>query len=134
MAVLGLHGCSWAFSSCSNWRLFSNCSAWTSHWGGFSCCRAQALGYEFSRCCPVACQSSQTRDQTCVPYFGRQSLNQWSPRVALGIFNKLCKLCCLAFSVRLYKFVWWVSHHFLALHLIEEIFCFSNIDKTYFYR
>ena len=31
--MLGLHNCIWSFSSCS---------AWASHCGGFSCCRAQA--------------------------------------------------------------------------------------------
>ena len=31
------------FSSCSGQRLLSSCDAWTSHCGGFSHCRAQAL-------------------------------------------------------------------------------------------
>ena len=34
MAMLGLCCCTWSFSSCD---------AWDSHWGDFSCCRAQAL-------------------------------------------------------------------------------------------
>ena len=34
-----------AFSSCSEWELFSSCGVWPSHCGGFSCCRAQALGH-----------------------------------------------------------------------------------------
>ena len=35
MAALGLRCFAWAFSSCG---------AWASHCGGFSCCRAWALG------------------------------------------------------------------------------------------
>ena len=35
LAVLGLHCCVWAFSSCG---------AWAFHHGGVSCCGAQALG------------------------------------------------------------------------------------------
>ena len=35
LAVLGLHYCMQSFPSCG---------AWASHRGGFSCCRAQALG------------------------------------------------------------------------------------------
>ena len=35
MAVLGLHCCTWAFSSCSVQAF---------HCGGFSCCGARALG------------------------------------------------------------------------------------------
>ena len=51
MAVLGLHCCVQAFSSCSESGLLSSCGAWVSHCSGFSCCRAQALGYwEFSSC------------------------------------------------------------------------------------
>ena len=33
-----------ALSSCREQGLLSSCSAWASHCGGFSCCRAQALG------------------------------------------------------------------------------------------
>ena len=40
LAVLGLHCCAWVFSSCGEQR----CSALASHCGGFSCCRARALG------------------------------------------------------------------------------------------
>ena len=42
LAVLGLHCCM---------QVFSTFSAWTSHFSGFSCCRAQALGQTgFSSC------------------------------------------------------------------------------------
>ena len=37
LAVLSLHCYMWAFSSCSEHRLLSNCGVWTSHCGGFSC-------------------------------------------------------------------------------------------------
>ena len=39
LAVLGLHCCM---------QTFSSCGAWTSHSGGFSCCRAQALSAQVS--------------------------------------------------------------------------------------
>ena len=31
------------FVSCGEWRLAFSCGAWTSHFSGFSCCRAPAL-------------------------------------------------------------------------------------------
>ena len=34
----------WAFSICVEQGLLSSCGAWASHCGGFSCCRAPALG------------------------------------------------------------------------------------------
>ena len=43
-AVLGLCSCAWAFSSCGKQRLLSSCCVEASHFCGFSCCRAQALG------------------------------------------------------------------------------------------
>ena len=44
LAVLGLHCCAWAFSGCGEQELLSSCSVQVSHYSGFSCCRAQALG------------------------------------------------------------------------------------------
>ena len=39
------------FSSCGEQRLLSSDGAQASHWGGFSCCRAQALGHSgFNNC------------------------------------------------------------------------------------
>ena len=61
MAALGLHCCMPAFSSCSDWGPLSCCSVLVSHPGGFSCCRAGALGCAASRVvadrlyCPLAC-------------------------------------------------------------------------------
>ena len=52
----------WAFSSCSEWGQLSSCGAQSSHCGGFSCYRAQALGHTgFSSCdvwvwLPHACE------------------------------------------------------------------------------
>ena len=43
-AVLGLHCSAQTFSSYGERGLLSNCSSWTSHCGGFSCCKAQTLG------------------------------------------------------------------------------------------
>ena len=44
LALLGLHSCTWAFSSCSEQGLFSICRAQASHSSSFSCCRTWALG------------------------------------------------------------------------------------------
>ena len=44
LAVLGLHCCTWVFSSCGEQELLSRCSAWASLCSGFSCCGAQAPG------------------------------------------------------------------------------------------
>ena len=50
---MGLHWCTWAFSSCGQWGPLSGCGVWASHCGGFFCCRAWALGWEgFSSCSP----------------------------------------------------------------------------------
>ena len=43
LAVLGLHCCTRAFSSCSEWGLLSSWGAQASHCRGF-CCGAQLLG------------------------------------------------------------------------------------------
>ena len=48
LAVLGLHCCTQAFSSCRERGLLSSCGAWASHRGGFSCCGAQALDTQAS--------------------------------------------------------------------------------------
>ena len=45
MSVLGLHCCTQAFSSCGK-QGYSSCTAWASHCGGVSCCRAWALGVQ----------------------------------------------------------------------------------------
>ena len=51
LAVLGLRCCAKPFSSCSNWGLLSSWAVWASHCGGFSCCRAWALGHVGLRSC-----------------------------------------------------------------------------------
>ena len=106
LAMLGLHCYSGFFSSWGKWGLLSSCGVWALHCGGFSCCRAQALGCtglssrgawaQWLRlpgsttpaekwCHPglVALRrvgSSQTRDQTCrSPCTGRQVLYHWTP-------------------------------------------------------
>ena len=33
----------WLFPSCVEWGLLSSCEVWASHYGGFSCCKAQTL-------------------------------------------------------------------------------------------
>ena len=49
LAVLGLHCCTLAFSSCSEWGLGSYCNVQASHCGGFSYWETQALGHLSSR-------------------------------------------------------------------------------------
>ena len=60
----GCAGSSWLcqdFCSCSKQGLLSSCHVWASHCGGFSCCRAQALGCTASAVvvhrlsCPATC-------------------------------------------------------------------------------
>ena len=59
LAVLGFRCCLWAFSTCSNHGLLSSCGVWASHWGGFSCCRTQALGCScFNSCGSQALEHS----------------------------------------------------------------------------
>ena len=48
--ALGLHCCTRAFSSCCERGLLSSWSAQAYSWGGFSCCRAQALDHGLSIC------------------------------------------------------------------------------------
>ena len=48
LTVLGLRCCVQAFSSWRRARATLRCGAWASHCGGFSCCRAQALGVRAS--------------------------------------------------------------------------------------
>ena len=43
LIALGLHCCTWAFSSCREQELTSSSSAQASHWNGFYCYGAQAL-------------------------------------------------------------------------------------------
>ena len=51
LAELGLHSCKGFFSSYGEWGLLSSRGVWASLCGGFSCCRAQALGHsDFSSC------------------------------------------------------------------------------------
>ena len=72
------HRCPQAFSGCGERGLLSSCSAWASHFGGFSCCGAWASGSQAS---VVECMSSvlATRRLSCCMAFGLfpdQALNQ----------------------------------------------------------
>ncbi|XP_070244028.1 zinc finger protein 793 isoform X4 [Bos mutus] len=49
-AMLGLHCCARAFSSCNEWGLPSSCGVRASHCSGFSCCGAQGLEHRLSNC------------------------------------------------------------------------------------
>ena len=56
LIALGLHCCTWAFSSCREQELTSSSSAQASHWNGFYCYGAQAL--EASVSVSAACRVS----------------------------------------------------------------------------
>ena len=79
-------GLLWVFIAA---QAFSSCGVLASHHGGFSFCGVQALGRAGSVVValglsfPVACELSQTRDQTCVPCICRQILNYWTAREVL---------------------------------------------------
>ena len=106
MAAQALHCCVWAFTSCSEWRLLSSCSARASHCSGFSCCRARAPEHEgisscslWARMCaqwlwhmgsdaPQHVESSWIRDWIHVPCINRWIPNHRTTREVLVIhFN-----------------------------------------------
>ena len=79
MAVLCLRSCAQALSSCDEWGLLFGRGAWASHCGGFFCCRAWALSVGLvvvvpGLSCSKTCGIFRTRDQTLVPWIGRQIL------------------------------------------------------------
>ena len=57
LAVVGLHCCTRAFSSCGKWGAILRCGALAFHHSGFSWCGAQALGTQ-SSVVAVHCLSS----------------------------------------------------------------------------
>ena len=73
--LLGLPCYPWAFSVFGEQGLFSSCSAQASYCGGFSCCRAQAVGFMGFKSLAALqhVQSSWIRDRNCVPCIGRQT-------------------------------------------------------------
>jgi len=103
LAALGLHCSTRAFSSCSEQGLLSSCGVRASHCGGFSCCRAQALGHIcFSSCSKGSVAllhvgSSQTRDWTRAPCIGKWTLNHWTTRdvyrIVPGVYHTVQRLC-----------------------------------------
>ena len=103
LAMLGLHCCVQAFSSCG---------ARDSHFGGFSCCGAWAPGcVDFRNCGSGALEltglvalwhvgSSRTRNHTCVSCIGRQILYHWVLREVL----------CFHFREVILGFSWRQTH------------------------
>ena len=80
MAALGLHCCSQAFSSCSEWGLHlivvhGLLSLWSSD------PRAQRQKWwQIGRVAPRHVESSQSRDRFCVPHIDRRVLGHWTAR------------------------------------------------------
>ena len=88
LAVLGLHCCTWALSSCGEWGLLFvvlrglliaslGMQASVVVARGLSSCGSWALEHRLSSCVPVA---SWTRAGTCVPCIGRRILNHCATR------------------------------------------------------
>ena len=144
LVVVGL--CCWmrAFSSCDVW--------WASHCGGFSCCKAQALGtrasvvavHELSSCgsqtlehwlsrvqhwlsCSWACSSSQTRDLQVSPVLQGRFFTNGPP-------GNLFDFLLLSFKSSFYI----LNTIFYQMICLQNI-CFAKIyfanisDKTYLY-
>ena len=63
-----------AFSSFGEQGWFSSGCVWGFHCGGFSCCRAQAVGHGGSLAAWHV-KFYRTMNRICVPYIGRQILN-----------------------------------------------------------
>ena len=82
LAVLRLHCCAQASSSCSESGPLSSSGVWASYYSGFSCCRAQASGHMGSvvvasrLSCPMACGN-----------FLDQGSNPMSPALAGGFLT-----------------------------------------------
>lgn len=85
LSSLGLHHCSWAFSSCS---------MPASHWDGFSCCQAQAIGHgSFSSCgtelsCLSTCNLSRLGIEPVSPVLADRVSNTGSPGKSLFYFAR----------------------------------------------
>ena len=107
MAVLSLHRCPWAFSTCGKWGLLFGCKQGAMHavqciataspvgvLGLHQCDMwAQQLQHAGSRgwaqylwrtgsVPPQQAESSRTRDQSSVPCIARRILNRWTTRKA----------------------------------------------------
>ena len=93
LAVLGLHFCARAFSTCGKRGPTLHHSARASHYRGLSCCGAQAPDAQAQQlwltglAAPRHVGSSQTRARTRVPCIGRQILNHCATREALSFLH-----------------------------------------------
>lgn len=115
-----------AFSSYSELEATFHCSAQASHYSGFSCSGAQALGHTgFSSwslmaqepglaavvflVAPCHVESSQTRDSSHVPCTGRRILIHWSTREVPLYYFSICSLWAF--------YCWWkIVLHPMFLH------------------
>ena len=92
LAVLGLHSCV-AFSNYRKWGLLSSCCVGASYCGGFSCCRARALGHTGSvvvehglSCSKVYGIFMDQGSKSCLLYWQMDSfpLSCWKPSATLS--------------------------------------------------
>ena len=122
LAALGLCCHAWAFPQLQRAGATLRCGAQASHCGGFSCCRARALGawasvvvargfqqlwlagsraqaqqlWRKGLVAPRHVGSSQTRDRTRVPCIGRRILNHCTTKEAY-----LFRICLKSFKIGL---------------------------------
>ena len=107
---------------CFLWLLRAGASlprtALASHWRGFSCCGAWALGVwiaeTHSLVAPQHVGSFQTKDWTGVPSISRQILNHGTTRQALVIILD---------SLLWYLFIW-------VIHLLLQMLWFGFLDMS----
>ena len=135
LAVLGLPCCAQVFSSCGEQGLLSRSGTRASHSSGLPCRGAQALGLTGFRSCsmwlrfmgsvrPWHVESSQTRDQTHVPCFGRRILNplrHYEVWICQTVFQSSCDI--LHFH-RQYIRLWFL--YMLTKHLLLSVFFYYS--------
>ena len=85
MAALVLCCYAQPFTSCGEWGLLSSCSTQASHYGSFSCCRAQTLGMCTSVGCSVGSIAIAGRlgcSAACGPGLSRSVIESMTPALA----------------------------------------------------
>ena len=100
--ALGLHCCTWAFSSCDEQGLLSSCSVHALHCGGFYCSEhgLSSIGSVFvvhGLSCPVACAVFPHQVSNPVPCISRETLNHQATREVPGYFENLCLLIFIGY-------------------------------------
>ena len=132
--------------SCDELLAKPGCIAWFSHIRGFSCCRAWALEHQARLLWHTGLvsllhvESSQIRDQTCVPCIGRQILIHCTPReeppfVRLNNIPLCIYVCvCIYLYINIVcvcTYMYTHSHHiFFIVHLLTMLRLFPYHGHT----